>query len=47
MFPVLMLQALLFRIFGRLRIELTVFTGEEPVHRFVALALCRTNKNKG
>ena len=30
MFPVLMLQALLFRIYGRLRIELTVFTGGEP-----------------
>src|ERR1700736_1043174 len=42
MFPVLTLQALLFSIFGWLRIEVTVFAGEEPVHRFAALALCRT-----
>ena len=42
MFPVLTLQALLIRIFGRLRIEATVFTGQEPVHRFGGLAQCRT-----
>src|SRR5271157_4345319 len=41
MFPVLTLQALLFRIFGWLRIKVTVFAGEEPVHRFLALTLCR------
>src|SRR5271165_49000 len=42
MFSVLTLQALLFRIFGRLRIEVAVFTGEEPVHGFGGLAKCRT-----
>jgi hypothetical protein len=44
MFPVLTLQALLFRIFDQLRIEVTVFTDEEPVHQFVALALCPSNR---
>jgi hypothetical protein len=42
MFPVLTLQALLFRIFGQLRIEVAVFTGEEPIHRFGWGAQCRT-----
>ena len=42
MFPMLTLQALLFRIFGWLRIEVTVFARKEPVHRFVVRALCGT-----